>query len=92
MALKKAIRQQDGVTTSYHRILYVTVTTNSHNSIAVVSYVDEEARVSDAVSAGEGRPYRQAITYETDYTPDMTIKEAYNWLKALPDYEGAEDA
>lgn len=81
MALKKYIRQQDGVTTEYHRVLYITVTTNSHNSIAVVSYVDEESREGDLVGNGENRPYRQATTYETDYDPSMTIEAAYTWLK-----------
>lgn len=89
MALIKKIRQEDGVTTEYHRILYVNVTVNSHNSIAVISYVDEESRQTDG--SGENRPYRQAATYETDYDPSMDIEGAYDYLKTLPIFEGAED-
>lgn len=91
MALYKEIRQEDGVTTKYHRVLYLTQTVNSHNSIAVVSYVDNESRANDIPANGESRPYRKAITYETDYDENMTIEAAYKWLKTLPQFEGAED-
>lgn len=89
MALYKEIRQDDGVITTYNRILYLNQTVNSHNSIAIVSYVDEESRLADTVS--ENRPYRQAITYEMDYDESMTIKSAYEYLKDLPQFEGAKD-
>lgn len=91
MALYKEIRQPDGVPTTYHRILYMTQTINSHNSIVVVSYVDDESRADDLVSNGENRPYRQATTYELDYVENMTVEDVYNYLKTLPPFEGAED-
>ena len=91
MALYKEIRQEDGVTTKYHRILYLTQTVNSHNSIAVVSYVDEESRKNDIPSEGENRPYRKAITYEMEYDESMTIEKAYDWLKTQAGFEGAEN-
>lgn len=90
MALFKKIRMDDGVTTSYHRILYLTKTINRQNSIAVLSYVDEQSR-SDERNAVLERPYRKGITYETDYDEDMTIEDAYAYLKTLPEFEGAED-
>lgn len=90
MALKKEIRQEDGVTTNYHRILFLTMTTNRQNSIAVLSYVDDEAREREK---GETftPPYKKSITYETPYSPSMTIETAYEYLKALPEFEGAVD-
>lgn len=88
MALRKEITQDDGVVTKYHRVLYVQITTNRQNSIAVLSYVDGNARFSG--QNGE-RPYCQASTYETDYDPSMTVETAYNYLKTLPQFEGAED-
>ena len=91
MALYKEIKQEDGVVKNYHRILYVTQTVNSHNSIAVVSYVDEESRQNDIPSEGEARPYRKAVTYEMDYDEDMTIEKAYEWLKVFEQFEDAED-
>ena len=30
-------------------------------------------------------------TYETDYDPDMTIEEAYEFLKTLQEFKDAEN-
>lgn len=90
MALFKDIKQEDGVTTSYHRILYIQTTTNKQNSIAVISYINEDARDSEKES-DIYQPYNKAITYETRYDENMTIKTAYDYLKTLPEFEGAED-
>lgn len=90
MALYKEIRQSDGVVTKYHRILFLTQTVNRQNSIAVLSYVDEDSRNSEMT--GElSQPYKKSITYETGYNPDMTIETAYEWLKTLPEFSGAVD-
>lgn len=88
MALKKEIRQSDGVVTNYHRILYIQSTINSHDSIAVVSYVDEIGRIME--NNGD-RPYRVAVTYEKEYEENMTIEDAYKYLKTLSEYEDAEN-
>lgn len=90
MALYKEIKQNDGVTTSYHRILFLTKTVNRQNSIAVLSYVDDDSRQKE--NNGEmSQPYQKSITYETAYDPTMTIETAYEWLKTLPEFEGATD-
>lgn len=90
MALYKEIRQEDGVTTKYHRILFLTHTVNHHNSIAVLSYVDDESRASEKENV-MAQPYQKAVTYETAYDPGMTIETAYDYLKTLPLFEGATD-
>ena len=90
MALFKEIRQNDGVTTKYHRILYLTQTVNRQCSIAVLSYVDETSRESEK-GAVLAQPYQKAVTYETAYDPGMTIEKAYEYLKTLPQFEGATD-
>lgn len=90
MAIKKEIRQDDGVTTNYHRILYITQTINRQNSIAVVSYVDGEARQNELDNV-IAQPYKKAVTYETAYDPAMTIESAYSYLKTLPQFTGATD-
>ncbi len=90
MALKKSIRQRDGVTTSYHRIMFLQQTINRHNSIAVLSYVDEEAREAEKHNILE-QPYKVSTTYETAYNEEMTVEKAYEYLKTLPEFEGAED-
>lgn len=90
MAISKEIRQADGVVTNYHRVLYVQITTNRQNSIAVLSYVDDVSRLDEQADASK-TPYRQAVTYETEYSPDMTIAAAYDYLKTLPQFAGATD-
>lgn len=88
MALQKSIRQEDGVTTEYHRILYIMQTLNRYTSVAVLSYVDSGSRATENANC---RPYQKAATYEFDYVDNLTPEAAYNLLKNLPDFEGAED-
>lgn len=90
MALEKEILQDDGVTTNYHRILQLSVTPNRQNSIEVLSYVSKQARESEKNNTME-QPYVKAITYETDYDKSMTMSKAYNYLKSLPEFNGAVD-
>ena len=90
MALLKSIRGEDGVTTNYHRILFLQTTTNEQNSIAVLSYVDSVSR-TEQKSGTLITPYQQCVTYETSYDPDMTIASAYQYLKTLPEFAGAKD-
>lgn len=90
MALYKPIRQEDGVVTNYHRVLYVHNTVNQQSSIAVVSYIDEQNR-EDELNSITPNPYKKAITYETDYDENMTPEKAYEFLKSLPVFEGATD-
>lgn len=90
MALYKEILQADGVTTKYHRILYLHTTTNRQNSIAVLSYVDDGSRENEKKNVFV-QPYQKSVTYETAYDPAMTIDSAYAYLKTLPEFEGAED-
>lgn len=90
MALYKEIKQSDGVTTKYHRILFLTKVVNRHNSIAVISYVDDESRTSEQ-NFTLAQPYQKSVTYETDYDPTMSIESAYEYLKTLPEFEGSTD-
>lgn len=90
MALFKEIIQPDGVVTDYHRILFLQTTVNRQNSIAVLSYVSSDVRDEEKDNA-KNAPYKQSITYETDYDDNMTIKDAYEYLKTLPEFEGATD-
>lgn len=90
MALFCEIIQEDGVTTSYHRILYIQSTINMRCSVAVVSYVDESARVKEHENV-TAQIYKQGKTYEIAYDETMTPTKAYEYLKTLPEFEGAED-
>ena len=42
MALYKEVIQKNGIVTNYHRILYLSITTNEQNSIAVASYLNKK--------------------------------------------------
>ncbi len=90
MALFKEIKQPDGVITDYHRILFLQTTVNQQNSIAVLSYVSSDVREGEKKNSSN-RPYMRSKTYETDYDPDMTIEEAYEFLKTRPEFKDAED-
>ena len=88
MALLKQITQSDRVITSYHRILLIQSVVNSHTSISVLSYVDQDSR---NIEPTESRVYKSCITYEMEYVENMTIEDAYAYLKTLPEFEEAED-
>lgn len=90
MALHKAIKQEDGVITKYHRILFLQSTINRQNSIVVISYIDDEAR-NEEKQAMDSVAYKKSKTYEIDYDPTMTIESAYEYLKTLEEYNGAND-
>lgn len=90
MALYKPIKQEDGVTTNYHRILFLQSTINRQNSIVVMSYIDEQTR-NDEKQMLDSVTYRKSKTYEIDYSPSMTIELAYEYLKTLPEFEGATE-
>ena len=90
MALKKKVTQDDGVITEYHRILSVFNVVNSHSSISVASLVSDLVR--DREKSGDiSEPYQKVVTYETTDKWDMTVEAAYEYLKTLPEFKGAED-
>lgn len=88
MALQKEIYQDDGIVTNYHRILFIHKTINKNITIAVLSYHDEAGR---KMELGKNQPYKVTKTYMTEYDESMTVAKAYEWLKTLPEFEGAED-
>ena len=88
MALYKEIRQDDGVVTNYHRILYIMQTLNRRISVAVLSYVDGVSRSTENANT---EPYKKAVTYEFEYVENLTAEQAYNLIKSLPLFEGATD-
>lgn len=97
MALLKTIKKPNGVELSYHRIAMVKIDTNQQITLLVHSYINEEGRNYEKdYSAGkiEGEPtfpYVDAEYISLDYDENMNIKNAYEWLKTQPDFEGAED-
>ena len=101
MAIKKQITSGNGVVTEYHRIAMVKIDTNQQNIILVHSYISEaERQIEKDHAKGKYRdvdevlikwPYIDAQYLNCNYDGDMTISKAYEYIKTLPQYEGAED-
>lgn len=101
MAIKKQITADNGVVTEYHRIALVSIDVNNQNTILVHSYLSADGRqVEKDYAAGlyhdleEGLmkfPYVNAQYIHCDYDGDMTVVNAYGYLKSLPEFEGALD-
>jgi hypothetical protein len=52
-------------------------------------YIDELNR--DEKTNTINQPYQRSVTYETDYDAEMTVESAYDYLKTLPQFDGAID-
>lgn len=88
MALILKKQSYDGIEVSYHHILILDKFVNKQNGISVRSFVDKAAREQ----AERGIPvYNQVETFYTDYDETMTVKQAYEYLKTLDAFKGAED-
>lgn len=90
MALLKNIRQNDCVITNYHRISELSFIHKTCNSIVLDSYIDEESSKM-ALNDEFTSPYHKTKTYCIEYDDTMTIGKAYEYLKTLPEFEGAVD-
>lgn len=97
MALKKKITKSNGIELEYHRIALLTIETNQQITILIRSYLNEEGREYEKkYAAGEIEseptfPYTVGEYMHFDYDDNMNITNAYNLLKSLPEFEGAED-
>ena len=89
MALKKDIEQINGIITSYHRIYSIENIVNQSLNIIVFSYLDNNAREKE--ENGNNQIYKQTKSYTTQYEETLTVEDAYEYLKTLPEFEDAED-
>ena len=101
MAIKKTVTAPNGIVTEYHRIAMVKIDTNQQNTLLIHSYLSEAGRqIEKDYAAGlyndidEGMinwPYVNAKYLNCEYDGEMTIIKAYEYLKTLPEFEGATD-
>jgi hypothetical protein len=101
MAIKKTVTKPNGIVTEYHRIAMVKIDINEQNTLLVYSYLSEAGRQIEKdyaaglyADVGEGMmnwPYVDAQYLNCDYDGEMTIVKAYDYLKTLPEFEGAID-
>lgn len=94
MALKKEIILNNGVITNYHRIVSLNNITNVCTIIEVGSYTSEEKREEEKVAIQNAQSIDVFIDTEyinKDYTENMTIEQAYDYLKTLDKFKSSED-
>lgn len=101
MAIKIKVTADNGIVTEYHRVAMLKIDTNQQNTILVHSYLSEDGRqIEKDYAAGlyndveEGMmsfPYVDAQYLDLEYDENMTISSAYDYIKSLPQFEGAED-
>ena len=100
MAIEKGVVGQDGVAVNYHRIVTIRTFVNRFVVIEVASYVNKKYRQNQidfkkAEAQGQqptvAYPYILTRYYELPYTENVTISGAYEYLKTLPEFEGAVD-
>ena len=100
MGLEKNITLPNGVRLNYHRIVSVNVITNHQNIVEVASYTskakrqEEQEAYDQARETGEWPEIDVLINtqyFNAPYDQDMTIISAYEWLKTLPEFKGADD-
>lgn len=94
MALSKQIELPSGVAVGYHRIVSMNVITNHVNLIEVASYTSAAKRAEEQAALAANAPmdvFIHTTFYEAPYDQGMTIEAAYKWVKALPEFEAAQD-
>lgn len=100
MAIKKGIVGRDGVAVSYHRIVSINTVVHSLTSIELASYINQSYRENQIIFDEEqaqikeqtvNAPYVLTSFYVLPADNDMTISKAYEYIKSLPQFEGAED-
>lgn len=94
MGLKKEITLDNGVIVNYHRIVSLNNITNVSTIIEVGSYTSKEKRKEekDAIeNATEMNVFINTEYINKEYTENLTIKEAYEYLKTLEKYKNASN-
>lgn len=94
MALIKEIVLDNGITVNYHRIVSVENVTNQLSIIEVASYTSESKRLEEKEKLANNEPmdifiYTEYISLE--YTQDLNVDTAYEYLKTLDKFAGAID-
>ena len=100
MALKKKITASNGIVLEYHRVALINIEVNQQNTYLVHSYLHADGRqIEKDYASGlyldeEANMHFPYVNYQYIHTPydgTMTIEKVYEYLKTLPQFEGAED-
>lgn len=88
MALYREMELGNGVRVSYHRVVSVGCVTNVQNTVEVASYPSRAFREREMA---DGESYVRTTWHVLPYRQGMSVDDAYDYLKGLPEYEGAAD-
>lgn len=94
MALSKPIELENGVITTYHRIVSLNKITNHSNIIEVASYTNRDKRNEEAQALHNGEPMNVFIEtsfVSKEYDENESIEDAYDYLKTLDTFKGSKD-
>lgn len=97
MGLKKEIELDNGIIVNYHRIVSLNKIINNSNIIEVASYTSEEKREQEkAYYAAENKNDSMNVFINTlylnvPYNSQMTIEDAYEYLKTTDMFKNAID-
>ena len=91
MAIKKNIELNNGITLTYHRIVRIQSIINYDSMIEVQSYMSKQNRLREKGNPSNVDIYTEASYYHIPYDPELNVTKAYEYIKSLPEFEGAED-
>lgn len=91
MAIKKDIELDNGIVTTYHRVSRISSFINYDCSIDVASYLSKEKRLLQKANPSFSNVFVDERTYFLPYDSEFNITKAYEYIKSLPEFEGAED-
>lgn len=99
MALSKKIQNENGIVTSYHKIVALHVVVNNTIVIEIASYLDDKQRdiEKDAFAAAQNEEefvcnvFIDGSVENMPYSETESVVTAYNFLKTLDKYKDAID-
>lgn len=91
MAIKKNIELDNGITLTYHRIVRIQSIINYDSMIELQSYMSQQNRLREKGNPSNVDIYTEASYYNIPYDPELNVTKAYEYIKSLPEFEGAED-
>lgn len=96
MAIEKPIILDNGVTVTYFRVTSLTVVVNVQSIIELTGYIsaDKRAEEQESIIDPDGSPANVFVDtrfINIDYDPFMSVAKAYDYVKSLPEFQGAED-
>lgn len=91
MGLKKDIEDSNGIMVSYHRVVRLQSIINHSSLIEIASYVSQQKRNMEKGNPSFSNVYSVGTYYSIPYDPELNVVKAYEYIKSLPEFEGAED-